>query len=479
LPMPTPQKSVSFLELGSEGQFLQSTPPRQKPAPADDKCEHNLAQVDNDAVYAVMDGSYKHVPVPKMAASKELTGLRGQRYFIAACLHQADDILPQWSMELIRLLLALRQADTEGAATNVFVSIYESGSNDTTKLLLEDLRGHLNFLGVPNSIVLGNMYRNGTNRIEFLGAVRNKALEPLHNTASYLTFDQVVWLNDIWYCADAVLQVMHHASPVALGGLGADAVCGEDFVWEETPHHMQCKFYDTWVSHDIAGSNIMTSYRTSQDEPYQAFSCWNGLVSFAGDLFQRHNLKFRRNNPDLHECAASESELIFHDMHKLGRSKVAISPLAAVAYHPADWSVCARKRQPKSFSNNTVLFEPPPREVTCCPLPEKEELVNFAFCECKEWDSAAETSLFEANHGNGSGKVVTEKRRCVQPQLEPWQAAEVNALRAKSQKSAHVSARNPYQNAVRAKHDRRSILQFVNSHRHRSPKPHGPFRSRR
>ena len=86
------------------------------------------------------------------------------------------------------------------------MSIYESGSSDDTTHLLNELKGHLDFLGVPYSIVCGNALRENTNRIEFLAKLRNKAMEPLEMLPN--SYDQVVWLNDVMYCAESVLQVI-------------------------------------------------------------------------------------------------------------------------------------------------------------------------------------------------------------------------------------------------------------------------------
>merc|ERR1719272_647811 len=82
-------------------------------------------------------------------ASPVLQNLSEQRVFLVALLHQSEQILRHWTRELIRLLLSLRSQKTRGCSSNIFVSIYESGSTDATAQLLEDLRAHLLFLGVP------------------------------------------------------------------------------------------------------------------------------------------------------------------------------------------------------------------------------------------------------------------------------------------------------------------------------------------
>merc|ERR1719199_1631446 len=101
----------------------------------------------------------------------------------------------------------------------------------------------------------GNITRGNRNRIDFLAQVRNNALEPL--VAAQKKYDRVLWVNDIFFCADGALQLAFHALPTAQGGLGADAVCGMDYdVLDNGPRLKSCGFYDIWVSHDMSGQNF-------------------------------------------------------------------------------------------------------------------------------------------------------------------------------------------------------------------------------
>jgi len=419
LPMPAEDELAggSLMEATVDNQASMSRlhdPPQSKPDVKllvnknDERCGYNISKIDHDAVDAVLSHTALSSLVVPNGPTQELRALQGQKIYIAACLHQAEEVLPHWTKELVRLLLSVRQVEQPGAASNVFVSIYESGSTDKTKALLSELRGHLDFIGVPHSIVLGNQFRNGTNRIEFLAKVRNEALKPL--AKSDVTYDQVFWLNDIWYCADAALQVLYHALPEASGGLGADAVCGMDY---KRDNRMKCQFYDKWVCHDMQGGNMPNSeWNVKHNGPFQVFSCWNGLVSFAGDLFQKHGLRFRRSNPKLQECAASESELIFHDIYKLGRGKVAVSPAAAVSYADSDFAACAKPYQPTVLTQTRLSFQPVPSVVTCCPLGEKADIVDLIKgCKCQDWgtnEAAAPSFAFvQAVAPNGQCKVTS------------------------------------------------------------------------
>jgi len=208
-------------------------------------------------------------------------------------------------------------------------------------------------------------------------------------------YDQVVWLNDVFFCADGVLQLTYQALPSQQGGLGADAVCGMDYALFKDERNQDfngaCGFYDIWVAHSMAGDNfkIFGSAQKEQDAPFQVFSCWNGMVAFNAQIFQRERLSFRRNQWQLGECAASETELLMRDMWKLGRGKIVISPSGATAYEPMDFDNCARLKQPTSFHHtdaHTFIFKPAPEQVSCCPLQENATYVDFSECFTESWD---------------------------------------------------------------------------------------------
>jgi len=353
-------------------------------------CGDKLTGVGFQSVIKVL--GKEGVPPPNLTGQEMLT-LRSKKFFIAACLHQSELILPHWSLELIRLLLALRQSTASGWVPNLFVSIYESGSTDSTSTLLQSLEGHLNHLGVPHRIVLGGLERGHRNRIDFIADIRNRALEPLHNAS--FKYDYVLWLNDVFFCADGVAQMAFNALPTVENGLGADAVCGMDFVLYREKTYSHCDFYDIWVSHDMRGRNFRPNGQRAGGEqhntlwhhsPFQVFSCWNGMVIFNADLFQERLVRFRRNHWQSDECAASETELLFRDMWKLGRGKVVVSPFAASAYDIEGFRTCAVQRQPSEFQHNAPIeYKPPPRHVSCCPLHEENTNVNFMECYDDAW----------------------------------------------------------------------------------------------
>lgn len=316
-----------------------------------------------------------------------MQSLQHQHIYITACLHQSEQILPSWTSELVRLVMALKGTQTSGS---VFVSVYESGSSDRTKEHLELLKGHLNFLKVPHKIVHGDITRGKRQRIEFLADVRNRAMEPLF--AAKESYDRVLWLNDNIFCADGVLQMLAHALPEAQGGLGADAVCGMDY---DKPKKSGCVFYDVWAARDISGHRFRSTKpvvsrgedKLLAGKPFQVFSCWNAMVVFDANIFQKERLHFRTHRDNVGECPASECELIFRDMTSIGRGKVVVSPQAASAYSQSNFEQCALAKQPVHFDrSDPIKWARAPDNVQCCPLHKDANSVDFSQCFKEKWN---------------------------------------------------------------------------------------------
>lgn len=358
---------------------------------ADSRCGHELSGVTDDDVNAALN--YTAITTPQRVP-QELAVMRNRSFFIVSCLTQSEEVVGHMIGELARLVLALRNTDPEGIVNNLFISVFESGSTDRTKEQLDKLKAVVQFLGVPNSIVHTsdqNSLRGGRERIEYLANIRNRAMEPLRNSTKM--YDHVLWVNDVFFCAEGVLQMSHIALPTTMGGVGPDAVCGMDFYME--PSTGTCNFYDKWVSRDMEGLPFHHSWpyigigQASFDAniPFQVFSCWNGMVMFNADLFQVQQLTFRRSRRELGECTVGEAELIFRDMWKIGRGRVVISPQTILGYHASDFESCVLPKQPAYYKSTRPLkWDSPPAEVTCCPLREGQDLVNWTDCHRETWD---------------------------------------------------------------------------------------------
>lgn len=116
--------------------------------------------------------------------------------YIAANLYNSEHLFPAFSDSLLELVDHLGR-------DNVYVSIYESNSDDRTKQLLSLLEHDLQLRGVQNSIrMLDNNRRHDMDRIERLAIIRNEALNPIQAGVHGLhgrTFSKVIWLNDIFF----------------------------------------------------------------------------------------------------------------------------------------------------------------------------------------------------------------------------------------------------------------------------------------
>jgi alpha-1,3-mannosyltransferase len=113
----------------------------------------------------------KHTPIPPITSSKNGT------YFIAANLYNSAKVLPSWTKNMKLIIKHI-------GPSNVFISIYESNSQDGTQEMLRKFKDELVELGVENEVVTeeGTRGRWGLNspaRISYMAGIRNKVLEPL------------------------------------------------------------------------------------------------------------------------------------------------------------------------------------------------------------------------------------------------------------------------------------------------------------
>lgn len=196
------------------------------------------------------------------------------KIFIAAIFYNNELVIPYWHNSLIKAIHYL-------GPDNVFVSIVESHSTDSSAELLQELDADLALMGVSRRILTGDEtiarpdYLGGRERIQFLAATRNVALEPLMEGG----YDKVVFSNDIFIEPETLVELLETNNG------NYDMACGLDF------GHFGA--YDMWVLRDRQGklaSGIWpyffdeADYRAMQtDSPAPVFSCWNGIVVFNAD----------------------------------------------------------------------------------------------------------------------------------------------------------------------------------------------------
>ncbi len=96
-----------------------------------------------------------------------------KRYVVATNLHNSAGIMPNFIVQLLKLLIDL-------PAEAAYVSAYESGSTDATPMWLILLRMLLACISVPHTITVSGAWvrQPGQERIEHLALVRNELLAP-------------------------------------------------------------------------------------------------------------------------------------------------------------------------------------------------------------------------------------------------------------------------------------------------------------
>ncbi|KAL8782092.1 MAG: hypothetical protein Q9213_005703 [Squamulea squamosa] len=284
--------------------------------------------------------------------------------YIASTQWNSGNLLQDhWIPNLLQVVKDLKAANIE-----VYVSIYENGSWDTTKTILDQLRQTLGTLGIPNRITLDDKsheyiiahnessdgwlrtaYGSEMRRIPYLASVRNQALRPLQEmTTAGQSFDRLLFINDVIFSPEDVWTLLNtHNGRYA-------AACALDFLnppWNhadaQTRGHHPPGIYDDFATRDFDG-NMLGSHlypyftsslsrkalRSGNDVPVQ--SCWNGIVAFDASPFQRPRKPLRfRGIPDTlaqYHVEASECCLIHYDNPLSADNGVYINPAVRVAY---------------------------------------------------------------------------------------------------------------------------------------------------
>ncbi|KAJ1802909.1 hypothetical protein LPJ77_005503, partial [Coemansia sp. RSA 2523] len=270
-----------------------------------------------------------------------------------------ERVLPNMATQLLAFAKMLGRKQ-------VFLSVYENGSSDNTKSILQAFERTVKELGIPHSIVTDSRQRpQHYHRIEYMADIRNRALEALYNSTAY---NRVVFLNDVYFCLPDLLELLHQSQFHR-----THLTCAEDF----DMRHGSLEFYDTWVSRDMLGRAFKSRYQSIADDnmalagqvhnrPFQAQCCWNGMAVLDAQVFDGPKaLRFRRSSPG--ECSASECSLLCNDLWKTGRRRVVVVPRVKVAYNIETRD---RLRQPLSFPRDAPFGDQPLREITFRPGPK-------------------------------------------------------------------------------------------------------------
>ncbi|KAI6014498.1 glycosyltransferase family 69 protein [Pisolithus microcarpus] len=232
-------------------------------------------------------------------------------YYIALAIHSADHFLLDQLAVIVQLAKRL-------GTSNLFVSMLDYGSTDSTATLTDLCEAVLTLLGVPFRI------RRVPGMTEDPAAayypqeeayMRNLALEPLLelHRKRQVTFYRVIWLKG-FTCPNDILETLR----VSISNEAA-MVCGMD--WAESSG--QFTFSDRWRTRDIHGDQFRQSKSSSGPEavpprdknaasryvqhlPFQVFCCESGThivdpaQSYYKSLTYRYGL-------DFHNASISES----------------------------------------------------------------------------------------------------------------------------------------------------------------------------
>ncbi|KAH9932887.1 cryptococcal mannosyltransferase 1-domain-containing protein [Fomitopsis serialis] len=285
---------------------------------------------------------------------------KGEKIFIAAAFYNNHVVLPYWKQSMLSAIAYL-------GPENVFVSIVESHSSDDTPELLRDFDASLAKMHVPRRIIIQDAAiekpedLSFDRRIEFLAAVRNRAMEPLVEHGGY---DKVLFSNDVFIEPESIVELIETADGEY------DFACAMDF------NHFGA--YDSWVLRDRLGHLTSTIWPyfidkpsielMRQDAPVPAFTCWNGMVVFTAEpllpIHLRPNrtlspdplpwplprshplqrgpspaltpaLRFRKSDRAAGECFESESFNLPYDFRRVfGLNRVLVNPRVVTSY---DW----------------------------------------------------------------------------------------------------------------------------------------------
>ncbi|KAK1235287.1 hypothetical protein PQX77_001491 [Marasmius sp. AFHP31] len=202
-------------------------------------------------------------------------------YFIAIVIHSADHFLVDQLAVIVQLAKRL-------GTNNIFVSMLDYGSVDSTETLTDLCEAVLTLLGVPFRIRrVPTMTEDSAAAYYPLeeAHMRNLALEPLKELDSRrgIRFHRVLWLKG-FTCPNDVLETIKvsFANDAAM-------VCGMD--WAE--HNGFFIFSDRWRTRDITGDQFRQSKSTSKPDsvpprdpvgasryaqhlPFQVFCCESG-----------------------------------------------------------------------------------------------------------------------------------------------------------------------------------------------------------
>lgn len=245
--------------------------------------------------------------------------IKNQKYFIAANLYNNQDIIQDWTSQMLKLVNYL-------GPENCYVSIVENGdSTDNTPFILKQFEQQLNSIKVTNRIITQKVvFKDDFERIVFLTILRNKALEFIYYIPNLdFSTTKILFFNDIIFSFKDIVRL------IGTNEGNYDLACGMDF-YES--------FYDTWVSVGVDGyffrsyypyfQNSVAMDRVVNQENVRVFSCWNGVASLKAEPFENYNLAFRWPT----KFRQSECILLISDLWDKNKNIIIVNPNLKFSY---------------------------------------------------------------------------------------------------------------------------------------------------
>jgi len=289
---------------------------------------------------AVTRGTALHRTKSSLTTSQR-TQLAGKEFFLAANFYNNEAILPDFISETLKLVDLL-------GTEHIYISVYENGSKDGSKHLLQDFKHTLDNLSVRNTVVTDSAKKPlmdiEVDRIEYLSGLRNKLLTPLETSeALRQSITHIMFYNDVTFTVEDSLELLF------TNDMEYDAVCSLDFTWVGD-------LYDRWVIRDVAGEAFFPHFPFVKDapsrlsmmagRPFPVHACWNGIMFARAAPFIKQDLRFRKSRKD-EACFNSECFLICNDLRALGYPNILVNPNVLVTYSTERY-----------WSNRFVLLSP-------------------------------------------------------------------------------------------------------------------------
>jgi hypothetical protein len=326
------------------------------------------------------NGDFGSTPLTDPARRGVASG-RNQSVFIASVhRNSAPRLHSTWTNAVIQL------ADYIGRG-NVFISIVEMASADSTVMELTQMRERLESAGVPHNIVMGptawelqeqasrdvktyerrpgwiwipQVRELGMRWMPVLAKARNQALQPLAELAAKgHKFDSVVWIDD-----DIVFDMLDVTNLLDTRGGNYAAACAVDFsarlpiqeisALRDDRGRPPSSRYWPWFSSPTSRAAVKAG------EPIPVSSCWNGIVAFnPAPFYAEPPLQFRVIADELasQNIEASERCLI-HQENKMSEALggVWMNPNVRVAHSTKNYEKVALNSLPSWYKGVAVAW---------------------------------------------------------------------------------------------------------------------------